>query len=297
MLPSLLSDVTASTGHRYGARDDAGRSLDCLKVQQASPGQYLGVSHTDEGGVLNVYLSTSDDLLTWTVVRRLDTDASQPTLEPDGAGGWLFADEVTRSEGGNFLRLRHFPSTEALLHGRFDRQFEPPNTLAARGGAQGTPHLFDVRLAPDVDHSVIHVGFHYFEGRDLQASGVLTDFSGWSARPRPDLDALFPDAAGNVGDRDFFSFEGRPYAVHEAQLAAGDWGSWRVWVRDRRDDSVTPLAVRTHGESVGFGNPTVTSLLLPDGRPGLVVTYFVFSPGAAPREQGALVFFRALLGA
>lgn len=293
-LPALLADVTTAAGYRYGAHDDAGRSLDCLKVQGSWPSRYLGASHLDEGGTFNVYLSSSTDLLDWSSVRQLDTDASQPTLEPDGKGGWLFGVEVTRSRGGNCLRFRHYVSTDALVHGKHDRQFEPPSTLASRGSAQGTPDFSDVEPSPDVDRSVIRVGFHYFAGRDLQATGTLTDLSRWSAHALPDLDARFVGAKGNVGDRDCFTFEGRPYAVHEAQLTADDWGSWRVWLRDRGDDSVSQLAMRTHGGSASFGNPMVTRLTLPDGRPGLVVTCFIFGPGSAPGELGELVFFKPM---
>jgi fibronectin type 3 domain-containing protein len=293
-LSALLSDVTTATAYRYTTRDDAGRSLDCLKIEQVGPGQYVGVSHTLEAGIFNVYLSTSTDLMHWTSVRRLDSNASQPTLAPDGNGGWLFADEVTKSIGGNYLRFRHYPTTEALMNGTYDRQFEPPNTLSAPGGAQGTPDFSAVSLAPDIDHSVIHVGFHYFDGRDLQATATLTNFSEWSPRPRADLDAKFVGASGNVGDRDFFAFQGHAYAMHEAQLRADDWGAWRVWLRDRRDDSVSELAMRTHGGSTAFGNPTVTMLTLPDGQPGIVVTDFIFSHGAARNESGELVFYKPL---
>ena len=293
-LPALVSDVTTATAYRYGTRDTAGRSLDCLKIQQAGPGWYLGVSHTLEGGIYNVYLSSSTDLLHWTSVRRLDSNASQPTLEPDGNGGWLFADEVTKSIGGNFLRLRHYATTDALMSGTYDRQIEPANTLSGPGGAQGTPDFSAVSLAPDIDHSVIQVGFHYFDGRDLQATATLTNFSEWSPRALPDLDARFIGASGNVGDRDFFRHEGHPYALQEAQLRAEDWGAWRVWLRDRQTDSVSQLAMRTHGGSVSFGNPTITRLTLPDGRPGIVVTDFIFSQGAARGEGGELVFYKPL---
>ena len=167
-LLGLLSDVTSATTHRYDVRDDTGRPLDCLKVQQAGPGSYLGVSHAEERGAFNVYLSSSTDLLEWTSVRRLGDDASQPTLEPDGGDGWLYADEVMDAKEGNSLRFRHYPSTDALVHGEPDREFAPPNTLAKRGSAQGTPHVTPTDPPFSADRSKIRVGFHYFANRDLK---------------------------------------------------------------------------------------------------------------------------------
>jgi hypothetical protein len=294
-LASLLSDVQRAEGVRYGARDQDGRPLDCLKVQQVEPGGYLGVSHLQRGGRFSTFLSESDDLLTWRFVRRLAEDASQPTLEPDGAGGWLLADEVMRSKDGNTLRFQRFSSTQALREGRPDRVCEPSNTLARRGAAQGTPHLFAIDLSDGIDRSTIGVGFHYFDGvRDRQAEGTLRGFSRWTAEARPDLDALFPDARGNVGDRDAFTVAGRTYVVHEAQGAVGDWGSWRVFLRDPADDRVVPMPIRSPGGSPSVGNPTVTAVTLPDGRPGLFATYFVFSPGGRTEGSGALLVAIAL---
>jgi len=285
-LPALLADVTTAAGYRYGAHDDAGRSLDCLKVQGSWPSRYLGASHLDEGGTFNVYLSSSTDLLDWSSVRQLDTDASQPTLEPDGKGGWLFGVEVTRSRGGNCLRFRHYVSTDALVHGKHDRQFEPPSTLASRGSAQGTPDFSDVEPSPDVDRSVIRVGFHYFAGRDLQATGTLTDLSRWSAHALPDLDARFVGAKGNVGDRDCFTFEGRPYAVHEAQLTADDLGELaRVAARPRRRLGVA--ARHANARWIGLIRQPDGDAADPSRRPTRPRRHlFHLRPGIGPRRTG-----------
>jgi hypothetical protein len=286
---AFLVDVAAAPIHRYAVRDGDGRPLDCLKIQEDDGGGYLAVSHAQEGGRFDVHLHASGDLVTWTYVRTLARDGSQPTFERDGFGGWIVADEAMRPGKGNVLRFRRYPSTEALLAGAHDLETIPPNTLAARRGSQGTPNLV-VHPGAGLDDTVIEVGFHAFDGRrDRQASGTLTGFAAWEARLRPDLDALFPDARGNIGDRDVFTLEGRGYAVHEVQGEVGDWGSWRVWLRDLADEAVAPIRVRTHGGSAAFGNPTVTALALPDGRPGLVLTLYVFGDGAAPGERGPLV--------
>jgi hypothetical protein len=294
-LADRLGDAARAPLARYGVRDDLGQPLDCLKIQQAGEGRYVGVSHIERRGRFDVHLATSADLVSWTWARRLDADASQPTIVPDGQGGWLLATEAMRPRRGNALRFWHFPSTEALLRGAPDARVQPRNTLVRRGHAQGTPHLFDVDLSGGLVRSRMWVGFHAFDGRrDRQAEGVLHGFARWTARARPDLDALFPGSAGNIGDRDAFTRDGWDLVIHEAQERPGDWGSWRVFLRDPATDAVAPIPMRTAGGSTSFGNPTVTALTLPDGRPGLVVTMFVFAPGAALGEQGPLVYIPAL---
>jgi len=52
------------------------------------------------------------------------------------------------------------------------------------------------------------------------------------------------------------------------------------------------LNVKTHKGSTAFGNPAVTMLTSPNGRPARLVTYFIFSQGAASGEGGELVFYR-----
>ena len=139
------------------------------------------MSHVDEGGTFNVYLSASTDLITWTSVRLLDADASQPTLEPDGAGGWLFADEVTRSAAGDFLGAPSLSLDRRAARGRARPAVRAAEHPGGPRGAQGTPNLFDVDLAPDLDRSLIHVGFHRFTDRDLQATGTLIDAADYVA--------------------------------------------------------------------------------------------------------------------
>jgi hypothetical protein len=54
----------------------------------------------------------------------------------------------------------------------------------------------------------------------------------------------------------------------------------------------TQLSIRTHGGSQAFANPTFTTLPLPNGQPGVVVTQFVPSSAAAPGEAGELIYYR-----
>jgi hypothetical protein len=146
--------------------------------------------------------------------------------------------------------------------------------------------------------SRIEVGFHYLVPGvgDRQASGVLTGFSGWTAEreDQPERDLLALGIRGHIGDRDHFELAGFPFDVQEAQAALGDWSSWHPYLYDRMAGAVVPLHLHTHAGSTSFGNPTVSTVTGPDGRPALVMTDFVFYEGAAVGESGPLVYYRAL---
>jgi hypothetical protein len=164
--------------------------------------------------------------------------------------------------------------------------------------AEGTPNVYGADLRPDIDHSTIDVGFHYFRNCDVdrQARGALQNFSSWSAHVDGGLNAALETfhPGGNIGDRDFFPLLGGSYNIHEVQFTKGDFGSWRVYLYDWLTGVASPLAIRTHRGSTAFANPTVTSLVSPSGRPALLVTLFIPSQGAAPAEGGELVYYREL---
>ena len=297
-LVDLLTDVPAATA-RYDIRDDQGRSMDTLKVIACPSGGYLAVYHTGIGnGQFAVHVAVSDDLLTWTHRAELDRPASQPTIAALDDGGFLVALEGGGGGPPPFLRFAYYRSSAHLLAGHADRVFDAPHTLVPPGRhAEGTPNIYAVRLAPDLDHSDIDVGFHYFRrGRvDRQGRGTLTGFTRRQTRRERGLDAALErfGTAGNIGGRDRFVWDGRAYLLIEGQLQRGVWESWRTFLYDETAGTATPLAIRSHRGSVAFANPSATVLTLPSGEPGLVVTFYVFHAGAAAGEGGPLLYFRA----
>jgi hypothetical protein len=306
-LRTVIEGVTHATASRYGAKDDLGTSLDTLKIISDPEGGYLGVYHGQRQGVFVVQLARSKDLLSWTHVADLDVHASQPTIAAISGGGFLLADERDSGcggtgPGGNCLAFRHYASIAALLAGVADRSFQAPRTLSRC--AEGTPDIRSVRLRPDVGHSTIAIGFHYFRQCrvDRQAEGVLRDFSSWSARvdrrANRVLEAFRP--GGNIGDRDSALMPGSVFSIHEVQFRKQDFGSWRVFLydhtREKAARKATRLRIRTRDGSTAFANPTFTVLSSPRGRPALVVTLFLPSEGAARTEGGELVYYRELRG-
>lgn len=284
---ALIGDVTQATAFRYAATDDRGIRLDGLDVAGDGQGGYVGVYHALVGDVLVLCLARSADLLTWTWERDLEVGAAQGTLARQVDGVWVAAYEKTLRDGVH-LQFRRYPSLDTLLSGAPDREFTAPLTLAPT--AEGTP---DIVVATPAE---IRVGLHYYREAqvDRQASGVLSDWSRWRVEDEPELNAAFDalGVRGNVGDRDRITFGGQRFVVHEAQLVPGDWGRWRTWLRDEASGRIVPLELRTHGGSLAFGNPAVTSVTAPSGAPALVMTAFLFHEGAAPGEAGELVFYR-----
>jgi hypothetical protein len=297
---ALLESVPAATGHRYGARDNLGNTLDTLKVIPDPGGGYLGVYHTLVGGVFVTKLATSTDLLAWRHRADLDAHASQPTIAALADGSFVVAYEkdsgcTGRGAGGNCLRFLHYPSRSALLAGEAERSFQAARTLS--NCAEGTPNIYSARLEPDIASSEIDVGFHYFRGCDVdrQARGTLTDFSSFSARVEPQLNAAFEafGPGGNIGDRDSLDWEGKTYNLHEVQFTKGDFGSWRTLLY-QWGAGAQRLSIRTHKGSTAFANPTFTSLRSPSGREALLVTIFLPHQGAPVGEGGELVYYRVL---
>lgn len=268
-----------------------------MKVIDNPAGGYLGVYHTGD----TVNLAVSDDVLTWTFVTGLDSQATQPTIHALPTGGYLTAVEFNTQQGsGGMLRFRHYPDLDALMAGEFDRDRTVPRTLSACN--EGTPHFSAVEWGPGIDGSIIEVGFHYQRRCDVdrQAVGVLSGFDHWDARPDRECDRRIATAAttrhrrvrGNIGGRDSVHVDGVAQTVYEVQHRKNDFGSWRVYLEDQISGEVSAVPVTTHGGSTAFANPKVTAIRSPSGVPALAVTLFLPVEGAAPGEAGELIHYR-----
>jgi len=185
-LRSIVENVSGATGKRYAVHDDAGHVMDTVKIIQDATGGYLAVSHhLAADGHFRVNLATSTDLLNWHWVRELAGSntgpASQPTIAQASNGGFVMAWEQEQPGGGNnHLAFRYFASRTDLLAGQVTRSFDAPRQLSSC--AEGTPNIYEITLSPDIDHSTIDIGGHYWWNcdRDRQQRGQLTNFNSWS---------------------------------------------------------------------------------------------------------------------
>jgi len=160
-LAEFLSNVPAAAAHRYGARDDKGRSLDCLKVFQVGKAAYMAVYHCYEKKRFGLHLARSRDLLRWEHVTTLDAHASQGTVQRTRDGAFLLAYEKD-APNSCWIRLRLFENLARLAKGQFRREFDVPRSLAPT--AEGTPSFERIAFPGGrVDQSRIDLRFHYFK--------------------------------------------------------------------------------------------------------------------------------------
>jgi calcineurin-like phosphoesterase family protein len=299
-LEDILQNVPGATAYRYGVKDNLGNSMDTLKIIDNPQGGYLGVYHVLVGGVFQVKLATSSNLLNWTFRTDLASNGSQPSIAALTDKGFLLMYEQDAGctglgLGGRCLRFLHYPTVAALLVKSPDRSFQAPRTLSRC--AEGTPNLYFATLSPDIAHSTIRVGFHYFRdcNVDRQAAGTLTNFSQWGTwvtdGPNAAIEAA--GAVGHIGDRDAMFFVDTQYRLTEGQLVRGDNSSWRPFLFSWLTGAKR-LNVRTHAGSTSFANPTFTQVKSPTGYPAVAVTMFLPMTGSAGNEAGELVYWKKL---
>ena len=274
--------------------------MQTLKVVPSPAVGYLGVYHCVHDGRFEVRLATSTNLRVWTLRAVLDTHASQPTLAHAPNGGYVLAVEADNGAGPGpgrrFLRLRYYPSVDALVSGHPDRTFAIAHTLSGdRRGAEGTPNIYSVRMSPDVTNSRIVVGFHYLTGAvDREAIGTLLNFRFWKASPDVAFDRALRVIGmnGKHGDRDAIATSTGVLDIVECQRSIDS--PWGLALYDRTLRTARALTLRTAGGSRTFANPTISYVPLPDGSPGIVVAVFVPQKGSARGESGELLYSRKL---
>src|SRR5208282_73690 len=167
---------------------------------------------------------------------------------------------------------------------------------------EGTPNIYNVKLRPNINHSVIQVGFHYNNnstGLDRQAVGTLTNFTNWSASVDTTLNNALITAAqkagetvnGNIGDRDDVIYRGSMYNLQEVQYAQNNFASWRAYFYNFPNNTAQLLNIKTAHSSTAFANPHFTLLNSPNGTPSMVVTMFIPVQGAGLDEAGTLIYY------
>jgi hypothetical protein len=290
-LHGLIGNVTQANARRYGSKDSAGQSMDTAKLIQDPAGGYLAVYHTYLNGTPRVSVATSSDLINWTFRKELGTLASQPHILALSNGAYLLAWE---QEPNNHLAFRYYATRNDLLNGVASRSFDAPRTLSSC--AEGTPNIYSVTLSPDIDHSTIDVGGHYYWNcdRDRQQRGRPTHFRSWSTSAQGNFDnaLLHWGVGGNIGDRDAFTYKSYTYGVMEGQYTKNDFGSWRAFIFDYQTGNAEPLNMRTDAGSTAFANPSLTVLTAPDGQRAIAVSMFLPSEGAKGGEAGQLIYYR-----
>lgn len=312
-LPALLEELPCpASGHVvYGLRDDHGVAMQVLDPIADPAGGYLGVYHSlvqpwaPAGGIYEVLLAHSDDLVHWHELAVLDDrEAAMPALcaLPGGAGFMLADEKAAGPPGGHVVRISYFPTRAALLRAQPARAVNLP--LRYSPFNDGTPSFRSIRWAGSPVRSTIELAFHYQlpgSGLDREALGTLRGFRDWSTQRDARIDRLLTAGGmpGSHGDQRVFALDGRAWRMYEASATRSGFASWHVLLYLPSVSGLTPLRFRTAAGvfAASFGNPIVDVLPAPDGRGRvLVTTMFVFNQGPAAREAGELLYYWPLPG-
>jgi len=312
-LQSLIDEVPCPQTGRvsFNTRDNAGDSMSVLDTLPSPAGGYLGVYHTEFRPLgrpwfadFRISLARSSDLIHWTRAAVLDpTGASMPTLRAiPGTPGYLLAYEKRRGDGGDFVRIRYYPSLFSLLANAYGAQRDIPRMFSPYNN--GTPTILWVHWNGGLWRSVIGLGFHYESapngerGPDREALGTLRRFRIWTAHTDPRTDAALDQQGlgGSHGDWRQFSFEKGGWRLYEAQTAFDDFGTWRVVLEREPWGRMYPVTLTIGAQPISssFANPVAHVEPAPGGGGQvLVVTMFLFT-ARSPAERGELVYYQPL---
>jgi hypothetical protein len=299
----LFEDVTTATDYRYNACDDQGYRLDTIKIIENPNGSYLGIYHFDPGGIFQVRLANSTDLLHWTFLRTIEQNASQPTIAQVPNDAYIIVFEKREDVGNHHLKVHYYSNLSTLINGPLNFTIDIPRTLS--NSHEGTPNVYNITVKDCVMNACI--GFHYYNGSvDNVAIGWLTvdlrDPSNptWCTQPQTEYNRKLREdwnVKGNIGDRDYGQIFGRNFTLQEGCLVQpnGHWAYYRIFLYDHLTNNFTMLNVRTHYNATSFGNPTFTVLASPNGKLCVVVTYFLFYEGLPDEykdKAGELIFYK-----
>lgn len=295
--PEDLQDVATADGFRYGVSDDNGTCMDTAKIVDNPRGGYLAVYHCLQNNIFRVFLGGSNNILNWHQLAIIDENASQPTITQLTNGSYLVSYESSIS--GNHLRFRYYSNQDDLIQNRHSQQFDAPNTLSPNC-SEGTPNIYSVQLSPNIQNSIIQVGFHFhkFENGsctvDRLAKGTITNFNSWSTQVEDSMNSQLQEFGlhGNFGDRDYIVIQGKGYNLQEAQSERDNWSSWRNYLYDFSSQQFKLFNIHTHHDSVSFANPSISKLKSPSGKTSLAVTLFIPSEGSRGGEGGELIYFK-----
>lgn len=287
-----LEDVKAEKA-AYALKDNRDVSMDCAKII-ASPQGYLAVYHTNNNTVFEGRLALSKDLSHWEYITTLDTYASQLTIFSIPNGGYIVGEEKNvfsdGNDNGSELDFKYYKNIDNLFSARADKDLLIPRTQSEWN--EGTPNIYSVTFTnpnnPDISQSIIEVGFHYNdlskEG-DREANGVIKNFSSWNSQKDKNINSMFEKMGiKDIGDRDFFSYNGHPYIIYEARKTK-NFADWRTYLFDVSNDTLTMLNIQTQGESFAFANPTVSII---NGK--LIATDFIPKEGSTSGESGEMLY-------
>lgn len=260
---------------------------------------YIGVYHTNLGnGSFQVELTSSKDLKTWTTISIISSDAGMPELVMLPDQSILYAEETTIAGEAPYIRVKYFKSLDALISSPSRPFAQTRLAPITNSWANGTARFGKITYNGDIYNSKIEILHHYFKGpvgnqpqRDQQARGVLTNFSIWTGSEDIALNQAF-DRIGYTdnGDRDVIVLGSKIFHVMEGRpsVTAG-WDKWKTFLVEKESNAIRIIDTTFPQGGYSAGNPKVSFITLPNGRPGIVATYYVYY-GGAPNLSGPQLY-------
>ncbi len=264
---------------------------------------YLGVFHNQINSTqFATYLGYSTDLRVWHTMGQIHSPASQPDLRILPDDSVVYAEEYNPS-GRPYVRVHYYGNgttsgLEALIANPAvapTQAITLPGTDLAK--ADGTPEFGRITYSGAIASSTLEVTHHYYDlgQRDMEADGTLANFKTWSSPSDATVNNLVTNAGGNgkIGDREVFEVGSQVFEVVEAQVtptSSSDYGSWRLFLVNQTASTVQKLSPALSGGAQSLGNPTVSFVTLPTGRPALVFTCFVFGANNGTTPPGGHMF-------
>jgi hypothetical protein len=266
---------------------------------------YVGVYHNQiNSSQFATYLGCSGDLATWRQVGQIHSPASQPDFRLLSDGSVLYAEEY--NTGRPVVRMHYYGSVpgktglDALIA---NPAMSPTNTFTAPqttfATTDGTPEFGRITYTGSIFSSTIEVTHHFYDQltsprRDLQAVATLTHGKTWSNSRDTTMNNVITNAGGTgkIGDREVFKVGSTVYEVVEAQIgpAGNYYDTWRLFLVNKTANTAQQLNPVLAGGAKSLGNPTLTFVMLPNGKPALVFTYFIFSVNNGATPPGGHIY-------
>ncbi|HEY4517144.1 MAG TPA: IPT/TIG domain-containing protein, partial [Candidatus Paceibacterota bacterium] len=301
-LQAILEEQGPNTPYveLYGASAD-GIGMDGLKIVETPIGStypYLGVFHQLVGSAFDTYAAYSTDLKTWHLLGTIRGGTSgQPDIRILPDKSVLVAYEMP-SFFTSHITVKYYSSVDSFITNPSGATATIDLPMVPGNQNNGTPVFGTIIYNGNIYDSTIQITHHWRNQRSMDqvAIGYLTNFSSWtSSSDNAVNNKLAALGRLQVGDRDVFQVGDTVYEIVEANahepIGNSGWDTWRNYLINRGSSGLEVLDTRKlvpiiPGGAYSLGNPTASFLHLPDGRPALAFTHYLFYQGAANTPAG-----------
>lgn len=279
-----LNNVSGSNP-TFDLKDSDKNGMDVLRIVKADEAYvYLGVYHSmSNENHFKLYLAGSNDLKNWIKITELGDRSHQGDIKKWGTG-YLVVNEQDPVQGSNSIQIRYYSSYTNLIENKPANVKSIPQTFSTL--AEGTPDIQMIEGSSPSDSHIL-LGYHFYDNgiRDQLAFGILQNFSNWRTWKDVISNQNIQEMgfSGNIGGRSGFNHFGN-FVLQEAQINAGDWGSWRFLLGNGA--FYYQLQPVTPKKSVSFANPGVAFI----GSNSFAITGFMHSAGNKEGERGELLY-------